>query len=287
MKNQILATLAASLLMGSSLAMAQSQSLTIDSTNQSTVTFEKSKETSNIAASNRSQALITDSIYYSLPHEDMTFIELGAFSQRQSTKTFTSSDKSKFSNQVFFFKHSRGLSEDIALDFNLDYFIRDENSARATGVNEALLGARSHFEGLGMNWIYGAHLIYLPDGEALDNSSKLAIAAKIGFEEAVDIARWGIETELSTKDSAFFQNSFNLLGFFEIPFVKTFNMGVSAGADLTKLTASQQNNFAKVYGQYNIDAVSGAQLSLRQVNQKDGDSTLTETEAGLALTRVF
>lgn len=251
--------------------------------NQTTITFEKAKETENLAASNRSQALVTDSMYYSLPHEDMTFLKLGAFNQRENRRDLDS----KMNNQVFFFNHSRGLTENLALDFNLNYFVRDERSSRSTGIEEAAIGARSHFEAAGMNWIYGGNLMYLPEGESLDSSSKVALAARIGFEEAVDIARWGIEAEATTKDSAFFKQSLNLIGFFEIPFVKSFNMGVSAGTDFTKMTSSQQNNFARVYGQYNIDNVSAAQLNLKQTNEKNSDASLTDSEVGIALTRVF
>lgn len=252
--------------------------------------FLKSSETYNLQANSRNQALITDSIYYSLPEEDMTFIELGAFNQRQKAKLNRRAvdERDASNNQAFYFKHSRGLYQDLALDFNLDYFMQDENAfGRSTGVNEAMLGLRSHFQYFGMNWIYGGGLTYIPDGEYRDNSSKLAVAAKIGFEEAVDIARWGFEVEGSTKDTAFFQNQLNLMGFFEMPFVKDINMGVNAGADITKVSANQQSNFARVYGQYNIDAVSAAQVNIKQLNQKNGDLSLSESELGLALTRVF
>ncbi len=138
-----------------------------------------------------------------------------------------------------------------------------------------------------MKWIYGAHLIYLPEGENRDRSSKLAVAAKIGFEEHVDIARWGAEAEASSKDTAFFQNQLNLIGFFEMPFVKQLNMGVSAALDVTKLSESEQHNHVKVYGQYVIDPVSAAQMSLKQINEKSSGLAITETEIGLAMTKVF
>jgi hypothetical protein len=140
---------------------------------------------------------------------------------------------------------------------------------------------------MGMNWVYGGNLTYLPDGEFLDKSSKVTAAAKIGFEEAVDIARWGLQFEASTKDSFYFQNQTNLVAFFELPFVKNFNVGVTAGADLTKVSANEQNNFAAAYGQWSIDSVSAAQLNVKQTNQKKYDNSLTESEVGLALNRVF
>lgn len=248
-------------------------------------TLNQSLDTS---AKNRVEALSTESIHYSLPHKDMTYMELGAYNQRQNFKNSFASDKENLNNQVFYFQHSRGLAENIAMDFNLDYFLRDEKATElSSGVNELSLGLRSHFEGFAMKWVYGAHLIYLPDGENLDRSSKLAAAAKIGFEEHVDIARWGAEVEASSKDTAFFQNQLNLIGFFEMPFVKQLNMGVSAALDVTKLSDSEQHNYVKVYGQYVIDPVSAAQLSLKQINEKSSNLAITDTEIGLAMTRVF
>ncbi len=242
----------------------------------------------DLSAKSKNEALSTESIHYSLPRLDMTYMELGAYNQRQNFKSSPVEDKTNLNNQVFYFKHSRGLMENLALDFNLDYFLRDEKAtALSSGVNELSLGLRSRFEAMEMKWIYGAHLIYLPDGEKMDSTSKLAANATIGFEEAVDIARWGVEAEVSTKDSAFFRDQFNLIGFFEMPFVKQLNMGVSAGMDITKLSANEQNNFVKVYGQYVIDPVSSAQASLRQNNEKSSDLSITETEIGLAMTRVF
>jgi hypothetical protein len=64
-------------------------------------------------------------------------------------------------------------------------------------------------------------------------------------------------------------------------------MGVSAGVDLTRLNGSDQNNFASVYGQYAVEAVSAVQLSLKQINQKSGNSETTDAEVGLSLNRVF
>ena len=273
------------------LVISATQASAQDSTysNENSSTFLKSNETSNIAATNRSQALITDSMHYALPHEDMTYMELGAYNQRQKARlTDATADSNAANNQAFYFKHSRGLYENLALDFNLDYFMQEENAfGRSTGVNEGLLGLRSNFEAAGLTWVYGGNLTYIPDGEYGDADSKVAVAAKIGFEEAVDIARWGFETEASTKDSAFFQNQLNLIGFFEMPFIKNLNMGVTAGADITKISASQQNNFAKVYGQFNLDAVSGAQVSFKQTNQKNESASLSESEIGAALNRVF
>jgi hypothetical protein len=40
-------------------------------------------------------------------------------------------------------------------------------------------------------------------------------------------------------------------------------------------------------GQCGIDSVSAAQLNVKQTNQKKYDNSLTESEVGLALNRVF
>lgn len=287
MRISLMTTVIAALLIAGVTASAQSESMNM---NESTQTFEKSKETSNISAISKAQALHTESVYFSMPREDMTFTEFGAFTQKQKFNTATTNQAAgnTANNQAFYFKHSRGLMENIALDFNLDYFMKDETAFRnSSGVNEAMVGLRSYFDAMDVKWIYGGALTYLPDGEALDDGSKLAVSAKIGFEEAVDIARWGAELAVSTKDHVFFQNSFNLIGFFEMPFVKSFDLGVTAGADITRISASEQANFVKAYGQYNIDAVSAAQIRLQQNNTKKDNLSMTESEAGLSLTRVF
>lgn len=289
MRISLMTTVIAALLIAGVSASAQSESMNM---NESTQTFEKSMETSNISAASRAQALHTDSVYFSMPREDMTFTEFGAFTQKQKFNTAIADSEStrnnSANNQAFYFKHSRGLTENVALDFNLDYYMKDETAFRnSSGVNEALIGLRSYFEAMDVTWVYGGAFTYLPDGESQDNASKLAVMAKFGFEESVDIARWGAEIAASTKDNVYFQNSFNLIGFFEMPFVKSFDVGVTAGADITRISASEQANFVKAYGQYNIDAVSAAQLRLQQNNVKKDSFSMTESEAGLSLTRVF
>lgn len=289
MKTSLMTTVIATLVLTAVSASAQSESMSM---NQSKETFEKSKETSNISATSKAQALHTDSVYFSMPREDMTYTEFGAFTQKQKFNTDIKNSEANRSNsadnKAFYFEHSRGLMENLAVDFNLDYFMKDEAAFRnSSGVNKAMIGLRSYFEAMDVKWIYGGALTYLPDGESNDNSSKLAVSAKIGFEEAVDIARWGAEIAASTQDNVYFQNSLNLVGFFEMPFVKSVDFGVTAGADITRISASEQANFVKAYGQYNIDAVSAAQIHLQQNNTKKDSLSMTESEAGLALTRVF
>ena len=239
-----------------------------------------------ISASSRAQALQTQSIYYSLPRAEMTYLELGTYTQAQTFRS-DAADTSRLRNQAFFFNHSRGLSDEVALDFGLDYFLRDNDSNYGTtGINQASLGARSHFDAMDVNWVYGANVGYLPENEMLTNN-KLVLSGKIGFEERVDIAKWGMESEYSTKDSAYFHDQLNLVGFFEIPFAPQFNVGIAGGLDVAHMSNSDQNNFARAYGQYAFEKVSAVQASLKQSNQKSGSDSLTETEIGLSLNRVF
>jgi hypothetical protein len=270
-------------LIGSS-AFAASETLSLNSVSASASQIH---DTMNIAAKNKAEALQTESMFYSLPRAEMTFIELGAYTQKQNVKMQTEYRNRNLNNQAFFFKHSRGLNDYVALDFAISYFMLDGSADRSSGVNETTLGLRSSFEALDLNWVYGGNLGYIPNGEYQDGTSRVALTANIGFEEAVDIARWGVQMEGTSKDSYYSQNQMHLIGFFEIPFVQKLNMGVSAGVDLTRLNGSDQNNFASVYGQYAVEAVSAVQLSLKQINQKSGNSETTDAEVGLSLNRVF
>ena len=275
MKSAVLFLLA----MVSSAAMAASDS--VSSTSMSNASASEA-----ISASSRSQALQTESIYYSLPRAEMTYLELGTYTQAQTFRA-PNVENTHLANQAFFFNHSRGLTDELALDFGMDYFLRDNASNYGTtGINKASLGARSHFDAMNVSWIYGAAIGYLPENELLTNN-KFVASGKIGFEERVDIAKWGMETELTTQDSAYFHDQLNLIGFFEIPFARQFNVGVAGGADLEHLSNSDQNNFARAYGQYAIEKVSAVQATLKQSNQKSGNQSLTQTEIGLSLNRVF
>ncbi len=101
-------------------------------------TLTQSVDTS---AKNRTEALSTESIHYSLPHKDMTHMELGAYNQRQNFRNSFVDGKENLNNQVFYFQHSRGIAENIAMDFNLDYFLRDEKpqSSPAESMNSLLV----------------------------------------------------------------------------------------------------------------------------------------------------
>ncbi len=267
-------------------ALTLSFSMASAVTETSTGSFSGFEQTA-VTASSRSEALITESQYYSLPHKDMTYFDLGTYNQRQKYDSDISKNN-RLSNQVFYFNHARGLSQNVALDFNLDYSVRDENSVQgSTGVNSMILGLRSHFNAMGMQWIYGANMGYLPQGELRASDSKAVVTARIGFEETVDIARWGAELVGSSQNTAFFDDQLNLQAFFEMPFVRRFDVGVSAGADINHLSSSAYNNFARVYGDASLDSVSSARLSLRQNNQMKESASLSEAEVGLALTRVF
>lgn len=245
--------------------------------------------TGALEASSKSEALQTQSIYYSLPRKDMTYLELGAFNQGQDFRT-EATGTDRLNNQAFFFNHSRGLTEELALDFNVNYFLRDNNTNYgSTGIGQASLGGRSHFDAMELNWVYGAYLTYLPDGQYLNDGDKFAVTGKIGFEETVDIAKWGLEAQLSTQNTQLFDQTAMFIGFFEIPFVNKVNVGISGGADLARAgnLNTDHNNFARAYAQYAFDKVSAVQANLKQVNQKEDGNSLSETEVGLALNRVF
>jgi hypothetical protein len=217
-------------------AFAATETMSLGS---SSVSASQVHDSMNLAAKNKAEALQTDSMYYSLPRAEMTFIEIGALTQRQNVK-----GRENLNNQAFFFKHSRGLSDQVALDFGINYFMLDSSSARSSGVNETNIGLRSNFQAANIAWVYGANLAYIPNGEFQDTSSRVALTANIGFEEAVDIARWGMQFEGTSKDSLYSQSQAHLIGFFEVPFVQKLNVGVSAGIDATRLNDSEQNNFA-------------------------------------------
>ncbi len=238
-----------------------------------------------IAASSRSEALKTDSAFYSVPKKDMSYFELGGYRQGETTKEMQTQN---LTNQVFYFNHSRGLTEDIALDFAFDYVMRDASAqTRTTGVNQVSLGARSTFEFLSMNWIYGAHAIYIPNGEARDSRIKSAVQGEIGFEENVDIAKWGLQLVPTTRQAMLNKEQMYLQGFFEVPVINSLNLGIQGGADMLHLANNEQENYAQFYGQYMIDKVSSAKVFMRERTANLNSTSVTDTEAGLAVSKVF
>lgn len=241
-----------------------------------------------IAASSRFEALKTDSAFYSVPKKDMSFFELGGYRQGEIVKTNGYSEKQNLTNQVFYFNHSRGLTDEAALDFSFDYFMRDASAqTRTTGINQVSLGARSTFEFLSMNWIYGAHVIYIPNGEARDSKIKAAVQAEIGFEENVDIAKWGLQIVPTTRQAMLNKEQMYLQGFFEVPVINALNLGIQGGADMMHLANDEQENYAQFYGQYMIDKVSSVKLFMRERSASLGSSSVTDTEAGLGVSKVF
>jgi len=240
-----------------------------------------------VAAGSRSEALKTESSFYSVPRQDMTYFEVGAYNQRQNYSV--NQEDTKTNDQAFFFQHSRGLTEDLALDFGFNYFMHDQNSRNnSTGINRISLGGKSTFEGIwGLSWVYGAHVAYLPQGENSTSDSKAIILGQIGFEERVDIARWGLQFAPTTEDGIFSKDQFTFEGFFEIPVVRSFDLGIQGGADLAHLTDQEQENYAQFYGQYGFDKVSAAKVFLRQRSAKSFEQTASLTEAGLSISKVF
>lgn len=245
----------------------------------------------DIAARSREQALLTESVYYSLPRENMSSFEMGGYSLRTNERrngNFIFPDESSQRGQGLYFKHSRGVLEKVALDFDLNYAWPDQSASNQySGINHLSLGGRSLFQGLGLNWVYGGALTYLPNGEINDRDSKTTVSAKIGFEERVDIARWGLETQVSSQNTLFADEQLNLVGFFEIPFITTLKMGASAGADVRSLGTDKQSNFARIYGRYSMDKVSDAQLAVQQTNQQSNILKQSDAEVSLSMSRVF
>ncbi len=248
-----------------------------------------------IAASSRSEALKTYSAFYSVPKKDMSFFELGGYRQGETVKSNGYNENyvyekqtQNLTNQVFYFNHSRGLTDDVALDFSFDYFMRDASAqSRTTGVNQVSLGARSTFEFLSMNWIYGAHVIYIPNGEVRDSNIKSAAQAEIGFEDNVDIAKWGLQIVPTTRQAMLNKEQMYLQGFFEVPVINALNLGIQGGADMLHLANNEQENYAQFYGQYMIDKVSSVKLFMRERSASLGSNSVTDTEAGLGVTKVF
>ncbi len=250
-----------------------------------------SNSIADLSAQSREQALATESLHYSLPRENMSYFEMGGYSQRSNarlTPNQGSEAKASLTSQGLYFNHSRGIFETFALDFSLNYAWPEPSAAdQYSGINSFGLGARSLFEGLGLTWVYGASATYLPNGELLESNSKTALSAQIGFEERVDIARWGMQTQVSSQNTLFAREQFNLIGFFEIPFVTRLKMGASAGADLRSLGGSDQSNFARIYGRFSLDKVSDAQIALSQTNDQNENIRRSDAEISLAMTRVF
>lgn len=248
-----------------------------------------------IVAGSRTEALKTEASFYSVPKKDMSYFELGGYRQGETVKSsgydqYYNLEKQtqNLTNQVFYFNHSRGLTEDIALDFSFDYVMRDASAqTRTTGVNQVSLGARSTFEFLSMNWVYGAHAIYIPNGEVRDSNVKAAVQAEIGFEENVDIAKWGLQLAPTTRQALLNKEQMYLQGFFEVPVVSSVNLGIQGGADMLHLANNEQENYAQFYGQYMIDKVSSAKVFMRERTANLKSTSVTDTEAGLAVSKVF
>lgn len=235
-----------------------------------------------ITANSRNEALIATSDFNALPREDMTYLEIGGYGQRAD---FGSSVQN---NNVFYFEHSRGITDSFALDFNLDYTAKDSSATTgSTGISRSALGGRSNFASLGMNWIYGANLVYVPETRLRGSGRELAIAGQFGFEENVDIATWGLQIDVSSENTNYSTSQSNFTGFFEMPFVANFNMGLSGGIDLASIDAETQRNHAKIYGKYSVDRVSAVQVFAKQQNEKINSNDSTSNEMGLALSRVF
>lgn len=232
----------------------------------------------------KSDALSTQSIYFSLPKDFGSITQVGGYNKNQSLK-----GGEDFQSQIFYFSHSYGVSEELALDLSLDYLLADKDSNASSGIDVAAATARSSFKALGVNWVYGGSLLFLSN-ESQDSSasSEAGLAAKIGFEETSGVARWGVETEVTSKDSTYYDNQWNLIGFFEMPFFKELTLGANAGIDFIGFDGAPKNSFGKLFAEYALDASSAAQLSLKQIaEESDGFASLSETQVGVGLNKVF
>ena len=78
-----------------------------------------------------------------------------------------------------------------------------------------------------------------------------------------------------------------LQGFFEVPVINALNLGIQGGADMLHLANNEQENYAQFYGQYMIDKVSSVKLFMRERSASLGSNSVTDTEAGLGVTKVF
>lgn len=231
----------------------------------------------------RADALSTDSIYYSLPQANRSMIEIGGYSQdRKSSGT-----SAEMKSNVFNFKQTKGLSNNVAVNFGLDYFLVDESSSTySSGISEITLGARSSFLSSGLKWIYGMNVSYIGNDDASDGTNVIiGGAAKIGFEKNSSNSRWGLETEATTKNNTYTSNRINLVGFFEFPFFRQITIGTAAGLDMTSFNLDKQNSFGKIYSQYELDSSAAVQLMVKQ--SVESRRSQSETQAGLALNKVF
>lgn len=255
-------------------------------------TATKTTVTSDIIAANsRAEALKTESTFYSVPRAEMSFFEIGGYRQSETTRFagYEAEDGKTYNNQMFYFNHSRGLTDDIAIDFSFDYLMRDSSAQyRTTGVEQVAVGLRSTFDFMDMKWVYGAHAAYIPNGEIANKSTKAVVDGEIGFEETVDIAKWGVQLTPTSRRGLLSGQQMYLNGFFEVPIVNAAILGLQAGADTLHLSKdSEQENYAQFYGQYLFDKVSSAKMFIREKNATMAGRSVTDAEVGLGFSRVF